>query len=98
MSVSSVNEPRVVLQVKMYHHLKEEASKRATAYTQELDTISREQKTDQDRLDNEQRKKSELLARINQKEHEMEENSRRIEKLNDYIRWVYSTECDDKYL
>ena len=72
----------------MYHHLKEEAGKRATAYTQELETISREQKTDQDRLDNEQRKKSELLARISQKDHEMTENSHRIEKLNDYIRSV----------
>ena len=84
--------PSLCLQVKMYHHLKEEAGKRATAYTQELETISREQKTDQDRLDNEQRKKSELLARISQKDHEMAENSHRIEKLNDYIRYG---DCND---
>ena len=41
---------------------------------------------DQDKLDNELRKKSEMVARIKQKEHEMEENKKRIDKLNDYIK------------
>ena len=73
-------------QVREYHRLKEEASKQAAAYTQELETISREQKTEKDKLDHELRKKNELTARSRQKEHEMEENQRRIEKLNDYIK------------
>ena len=53
-----------------------------------MDSIQREQKSDQDRYDNEIRKKNELLAKIKQKEHEMEENKKRVEKLNDYIRYV----------
>ncbi|KAK2152444.1 hypothetical protein LSH36_328g01029 [Paralvinella palmiformis] len=73
-------------QVKEYHRLKEEAGTRAAALTQELDTLQREQKMDQDRLDNEMRKKNEMMAKLQQKEHEMEENKRRIEKLNDYIK------------
>ena len=69
-----------------YNRLKEEAGKRAARYLQELDSINREQKSDQDRLDNELRKKNELTAKIRQKEHEMEENKKRVEKLNDYIK------------
>lgn len=53
---------------------------------QEMDTISREQKSDQDRYDNEMRKKNEMGAKIKQKESEMEENRKRVEKLNEYIR------------
>lgn len=53
---------------------------------QELDTLQREQKMDQDRFDNEMRKKNEMMAKRQQKEHEMEENKKRVEKLNDYIR------------
>ena len=72
--------------MKEYHRLKEEVGKLSTAYTQELDTLMREQKMEQDRLDNELRKKNELVAKIRQKEHEMEENKKRIEKLNEYIK------------
>ncbi|XP_064632615.1 structural maintenance of chromosomes protein 1A-like [Lineus longissimus] len=73
-------------QVREYHRLKEEAGKRAARYLQELDSINREQKSDQDHLDNEVRKKNEISAKIKQKEHEMEENKKRLDKLNDYIR------------
>ena len=76
----------LIFQVKEYHHLKEEAGKRAAAYMQELDSYVREQKSDQDRLDNETRKKNELLAKIKRKETELDENKKRVEKLNDYIR------------
>lgn len=69
-----------------YHHLKEEAGKKAAAYMQELESITREQKSDQDRLDNENRKKNELTARIKQKDQELEENRKRVDKLNDYIK------------
>ena len=72
--------------MKEYHHLKEEVGKLSAAYTQEMDSLTREQKTDQDRLDNELRKKNELVAKVRQKDHEMEENKKRIEKLNEYIK------------
>ena len=55
---------------------------------QEMDSITREQKSDQDRFDNENRKKNELIAKIKQKENEMEENRKRVEKLDDYVRFV----------
>ena len=73
-------------QVQQYNRLKEEAGRRAAKYMQELETINREQKSDQDRYDNELRKKNELMAKIKQKEHEMEENRKRIEKLQEYIK------------
>ena len=66
--------------------MKEEVGKLSTAYTQEQDTLTREQKMEQDRLDNELRKKNELVAKIRQKEHEMDENKKRIEKLTEYIK------------
>lgn len=75
-------------QVSEYQRLKEEAGKRSARLLQEMDSIQREQKSDQDRYDNEIRKKNELLAKIKQKEHEMEENKKRVEKLNDYIRYT----------
>lgn len=46
-------------QVKKYHRLKEEASKRAATLAQELEKFNRDQKADQDRLDLEERKKIE---------------------------------------
>uniref|UniRef100_A0A674N5M1 Structural maintenance of chromosomes protein n=1 Tax=Takifugu rubripes TaxID=31033 RepID=A0A674N5M1_TAKRU len=67
-------------QVKKYHRLKEEASKRAATLAQELEKFNRDQKADQDRLDLEERKKVET-----EKIREIEENQKRIEKLEDYI-------------
>lgn len=72
--------------MKEYHRLKEEAGIRAAALTVELDSLLREQKSDQDRLDNELRKKNEMVSKARQKEHEMEENRNRIDKLSEYIR------------
>lgn len=46
-------------QVRQYHRLKEEASKRAATLAQELEKFNRDQKADQDRLDLEERKKVE---------------------------------------
>lgn len=73
-------------QVQEYHRLKEEGGKKAARYLQEMESINREQKSDQDRRDNEERKKSEMVNKIEQKKHEMEENKKRVEKLNDYIK------------
>jgi len=81
------NPTGVLGQVKEYHRLKEEAGKRAAAKLQELDTVSREQKMDQDRLDNEQRQKSDYDAHIKQKENELEESVQRLDKLNEYIKY-----------
>lgn len=55
-------------QVKQYHRLKEEASKRAATLAQELEKFNRDQKADQDRLDLEERKKVETEV----KERKME--------------------------
>lgn len=74
--------------MKEYHRLKEEAGKRAAAKLHELDTVSREQKMDQDRLDNEQRQKADYDAHIKQKENELEESIQRLDKLNEYIKYV----------
>lgn len=73
-------------QVKQYHLLKEEAGKRSAMYLQELDSVNREQKSDQDRLDNETRKKNEIENLIRQKKNERDEAVKRIEKLNEHIR------------
>uniref|UniRef100_H2ZU93 Structural maintenance of chromosomes protein n=1 Tax=Latimeria chalumnae TaxID=7897 RepID=H2ZU93_LATCH len=72
-------------QVKKYHRLKEEASKRAATLAQESEKFNRDQKADQDRLDLEERKKIETEAKIKQKLREIEENQKRIEKLEEYI-------------
>jgi structural maintenance of chromosome 1 len=53
---------------------------------QELDSINREQKSDQDRLDNEMRKKTDLESKLRQKGHELEEAQKRVEKLQEHIR------------
>lgn len=89
MTITIYNRPLLNFnQVKEYHRLKEAAGKKATALLQELDSINREQKMDQDKLDNEMRKKSEVEAHIKQKEHEHQESILRIEKLEDYIKFV----------
>lgn len=69
-----------------YNRLKEEAGKQSARYTQILDSINREQKSDQDRLDNESRKKTDIDNKIKQKEHVLEEATKRIEKLEEHIR------------
>ena len=73
-------------QVKEYHRLKEEAAKRSARYMQELDSVNREQKSDQDRLDNLTRLRMEAENKHSQKEHEKEEMEKRIDKLAEHIR------------
>uniref|UniRef100_A0A4W6F4F4 Structural maintenance of chromosomes protein n=1 Tax=Lates calcarifer TaxID=8187 RepID=A0A4W6F4F4_LATCA len=68
-----------------YHRLKEEASKRAATLAQELEKFNRDQKADQDRLDLEERKKVETEVNKIMMIREIEENQKRIEKLEDYI-------------
>ncbi|CAG5126155.1 unnamed protein product, partial [Candidula unifasciata] len=72
-------------QVQQYNRLKEEAGRRAAEYMQELDAIIRDQKMDQDRLDNCLRDIATYEAKLKQKQHELEENKNRVAKLEDYI-------------
>lgn len=73
-------------QVAEYHRLKEDAAKRSARYLQDLDSVNREQKADQDCLDNELRKKQEVENRLKTKGHELDEAQKRIEKLLEHIR------------
>merc|ERR1711892_1119602 len=52
----------------------------------DLDSINREHKSDQDRLDNEMRKKLDVESKMKNKGHELEESQKRLDKLNDHIR------------
>lgn len=73
-------------QVREYHHLKEEAAKRSARYMQDLDSVNREQKSDQDRLDNVYRLRTDSENKHQQKGHEKEEMEKRIDKLAEHIR------------
>ncbi|XP_026761933.2 structural maintenance of chromosomes protein 1A [Galleria mellonella] len=73
-------------QIREYEELKMEASRQAARYLQELDSVNREQKADQDRLDNELRRKGELENKHRQKGHERNEAMKRVEKLNEHIK------------
>jgi len=83
-------------QVQQYNRLKEEAGRRAAEYMQELDAIIRDQKMDQDRLDSCQRDVSTYEAKLKQKQHELEENKNRVNKLEDYITTSQSALEDQK--
>ncbi|KAG8002694.1 Structural maintenance of chromosomes protein 1A [Nibea albiflora] len=69
-------------QVKQYHRLKEEASKRAATLAQELEKFNRDQKADQDRLDLEERKKveTEVMEQLGDARIDRQENSRQQRK------------------
>ncbi|KAL0838498.1 hypothetical protein ABMA28_016621 [Loxostege sticticalis] len=73
-------------QIREYEELKMEASRQAARYLQELDSVNREQKADQDRLDNELRRKGEFENKHRQKGHERNEAMKRVDKLNEHIR------------
>ncbi|XP_049873600.1 structural maintenance of chromosomes protein 1A [Pectinophora gossypiella] len=73
-------------QIREYEELKMEASRQAARYLQELDSVNREQKADQDRLDNELRRKGEYENKHRQKGQERNEAQKRVEKLNEHIR------------
>ncbi|XP_044268886.1 structural maintenance of chromosomes protein 1A [Tribolium madens] len=85
-------------QVREYHRLKEEAAKRSARYMQELDSVNREQKSDQDRLDNVSRMRTDAENKHRQKCHEKEEMEKRIEKLAEHIRLSEQALQDQKQL
>ena len=57
-------------QVEEYHKLKDQAGVQAAIINQDLDIIVREQKNDQDKIDNDTRRKAELESKIQAKESE----------------------------
>eukprot|EP00096_Caligus_rogercresseyi_P004734 TRINITY_DN1916_c0_g1_i2.p1 TRINITY_DN1916_c0_g1~~TRINITY_DN1916_c0_g1_i2.p1 ORF type:complete len:1267 (+),score=574.91 TRINITY_DN1916_c0_g1_i2:226-3801(+) len=73
-------------QVDQYLKLKVLAGKESARQMADLDSINREQKSDQDRLDSELRKKSKLEQNLKTKGAELEEAQKREEKLADHIR------------
>ncbi|XP_072745349.1 structural maintenance of chromosomes protein 1A [Anoplolepis gracilipes] len=85
-------------QVQEYNRLKEEAGKQSARYLQLLDSINREQKSDQDRLDNEGRKKTEIENKHKQKGHMRDEALKRVEKLEEHIRTSEAALEDQKKL
>jgi structural maintenance of chromosome 1 len=72
-------------QMRNYQHLKEEAAKRNVKYQEQLDALQREQKLDQDSLDNEMRKRGDAGAKTKQKEFELDEQKVKLSKLSEYI-------------
>merc|ERR1712142_1451055 len=73
-------------QIDIYQKLKEKAGKESARHMSDLDSINREHKSDQDRLDNEMRKKLDVESKMKNKGHELEESQKRLEKLNDHIK------------
>jgi structural maintenance of chromosome 1 len=72
-------------QRKEYNRLKEEAARLSAKYLKDLDSLEREQKADQDRNENELRKKMDIEARIRVLQNNLDENTKRIEKLKDNL-------------
>ncbi|KAG5343958.1 SMC1A protein, partial [Acromyrmex heyeri] len=84
--------------VQEYNRLKEEAGKQSARYLQLLDSINREQKSDQDKLDNEGRKKTEIENKHKQKGHMRDEALKRVEKLEEHIKTSEAALEDQKKL
>ncbi len=72
-------------QMKTYQRLKEESARRTGQCQEQLDGLLREQKLDQDSLDNEMRKRNDAEAKIKQKQYELEEQRAKLTKLVEYI-------------
>eukprot|EP00794_Sanderia_malayensis_P007356 gene7356-8176_t len=73
-------------QMQEYLKLKVEAKRLATAIQMQLDKVSREQKLDQEALEQCQYRKNELTARQKQLEEKKKSGQDRIVQLDDYIR------------
>ncbi|CAG9862762.1 unnamed protein product [Phyllotreta striolata] len=85
-------------QIRTYRRLKEDAAKRSARYMQELDSVNREQKADQDRSDNVCRMRTDAENQQRQKINEKEELQKRLEKLTEHIRVSQQTLQEQKKL
>lgn len=65
--------------------MKEEAAQAMTKFSEEYDSIDREQQIDKTNLEQEQRAQKDHLARIKQTEARIEELNNKIDKLTGYI-------------
>ncbi|CAF3048454.1 unnamed protein product, partial [Rotaria sp. Silwood2] len=72
-------------QMKEYRYLKEEASKKMTQFSEEYDSIDRQQQVDKTNLEQEQRSQKDHIARIKQTDLRIEELNGKIDKLAGYI-------------
>jgi len=72
--------------VKEYHKLKRDAAKQSARLMQELETINRDQKSDQDRLDNSNRRAADFENKVRGEKQKLEEEQRRREKLEEHIK------------
>ncbi|UJR14762.1 hypothetical protein I4U23_001752 [Adineta vaga] len=72
-------------QMKEYRRLKEEAAKKMTQFSEEYDSIDRQQQVDTTNLEQEQRSQTDHKARIKQTELRIEELNGKIDKLGGYI-------------
>ncbi|CAF4694112.1 unnamed protein product [Rotaria sp. Silwood1] len=72
-------------QMKEYRRLKEEASKKMTQFSEEYDSIDRQQQVDKTNLEQEQRSQKDHIARIKQTELRIEELNGKIDKLAGYM-------------
>lgn len=71
--------------MKEYRRLKEEAAQEMTQFSEEYDSIDRQQQIDRTNLEQEQRSQRDHLARIKQTELRIEEMTGKIDKLAGYI-------------
>ncbi|CAF3528620.1 unnamed protein product [Rotaria socialis] len=72
-------------QMKEYRRLKEEAAKKMTQFSEEYDSIDRQQQVDKTNVEQEQRSQKDHEARIKQTESRIEELNGKIDKLGGYI-------------
>lgn len=72
--------------LKEYDHLKQQADLKSAKYLAKLDSINREQKSDQDLLDSEVNKQTQLEETLKKYNSEKEEAIKRKEKLIEHIR------------
>ncbi|CAF3146907.1 unnamed protein product [Rotaria sp. Silwood2] len=82
-------------QMKEYRYLKEEASKKMTQFSEEYDSIDRQQQVDKTNLEQEQRSQKDHIARINQTALRIEELNGKIDKLAGYITFSLKSELNE---
>jgi TolA-binding protein len=71
--------------MKEYRHLKEEAAKEMIQFSEEYDSIDREQQVVKTNLEQEERMRKDHMARIKQTESRIEELNGKMDKLTGYI-------------
>ncbi|CAF4514834.1 unnamed protein product, partial [Rotaria magnacalcarata] len=71
--------------MKEYRRLKEEASQLMTQFSEEYDSVDRQQQVDKTNLEQEQRSQRDHMARIKQTESRIDELNGKIDKLAGYM-------------